>query len=149
MRVLVLLCLSVADSGHGCGQKQVPEAVTEAINTEVSNVRKLLDSETSAESIKEAVSTLQKALMKIGEHLAQSGQVTRVQTPVLASPWTLTILKPAISSAPFGLPQAITVMPLTLSLCVQSTEGGSSGSESGSGTSGDSTYDADVKDEKK
>ncbi|CAL5220143.1 g2102 [Coccomyxa viridis] len=55
---------------------KVPEAVTEAINTEVANVRKLLDSETSAESIKEAVSNLQKALMKIGEHLAQSGQST-------------------------------------------------------------------------
>ncbi len=62
---------------------QVPEAVTEAINTEVANVRKLLDSETSAESIKEAVSNLQKALMKIGEHLAQSGQVIP-STPIVS-----------------------------------------------------------------
>lgn len=61
---------------------QVPETVTDAINTEVANVRKLLDSETSAESIKEAVSNLQKALMKIGEHLAQSGQVKMQVTPM-------------------------------------------------------------------
>ena len=51
----------------------------EAINTEVGNVRKLLEGETSAESIREAVSGLQKALMKIGEHLAQSGQVKVMQ----------------------------------------------------------------------
>lgn len=95
----------MADSGHGCGEMQVPEAVTEAINTEVSNVRKLLDSETSAESIKEAVSNLQKALMKIGEHLAQSGQVNRVRTSILPSPWTLVTLKPAITAAPFDCPK--------------------------------------------
>ncbi|CAK0782718.1 hypothetical protein CVIRNUC_005913 [Coccomyxa viridis] len=83
---------------------KVPESVVESINTEVGNVRKLLEGESSAESIKEAVSTLQKALMKIGEHLAQSGQ---------------------------------------------GSEGGSSGPESGSGASEGSTYDADVKDEKK
>ena len=58
---------------------QVPESVVETINTEVGNVRKLLEGESSAESIKEAVSTLQKALMKIGEHLAQSGQVKVMQ----------------------------------------------------------------------
>ena len=56
---------------------QVPETVTDSINTEVANVRKLLEGESSAEIIKEAVSTLQKALMKIGEHLAQSGQVSK------------------------------------------------------------------------
>lgn len=55
--------------------------VTDAINTEVANVRKLLEGETSAESIKEAVSNLQKALMKIGEHLAQSGQVCNQALP--------------------------------------------------------------------
>lgn len=55
--------------------------VTDAINTEVANVRKLLEGETSAESIKEAVSNLQKALMKIGEHLAQSGQVCNQSLP--------------------------------------------------------------------
>ncbi len=54
--------------------------MTDAINTEVANVRKLLEGETSAESIKEAVSNLQKALMKIGEHLAQSGQVCNQAT---------------------------------------------------------------------
>ena len=63
--------------------------MTEAINTEVANVRKLLDSETSAESIKEAVSNLQKALMKIGEHLAQSGQVIpHLQALALLCSWT-------------------------------------------------------------
>jgi len=51
--------------------------VTDSINTEVANVRKLLEGESTAEVIKEAVSTLQKALMKIGEHLAQSGQVSK------------------------------------------------------------------------
>ena len=60
---------------------QVPVTVTDAINTEVANVRKLLEGETSAESIKEAVSNLQKALMKIGEHLAQSGQVCNQALP--------------------------------------------------------------------
>ena len=63
---------------------QVPESVVETINTEVSNVRKLLEGESSAESIKEAVSTLQKALMKIGEHLAQSGQVKVMQLLLLS-----------------------------------------------------------------
>ena len=69
---------------------QVPESVVETINTEVSNVRKLLEGESSAESIKEAVSTLQKALMKIGEHLAQSGQVEVIQL-LLSSDLTIYI----------------------------------------------------------
>lgn len=69
---------------------QVPESVVESINTEVGNVRKLLEGESSAESIKEAVSTLQKALMKIGEHLAQSGQVKVMQLLLL---FDLTIYK--------------------------------------------------------
>ena len=63
---------------------QVPESVVDAINTEVGNVKKLLEGETSAESIKEAVSSLQKALMKIGEHLAQSGQVRVMQLLIVA-----------------------------------------------------------------
>ena len=47
--------------------------VVDAINTEVGNVRSVLESG-SAEEIKSKVSDLQKALMKIGEHLAGQSQ---------------------------------------------------------------------------
>lgn len=52
---------------------QVPQSVIDAVNTEVGNVRSVLESG-SAEDIKSKVSDLQKALMKIGESLAQSSQ---------------------------------------------------------------------------
>ena len=74
----------------------------EAINTEVGNVRKLLEGETSAESIKEAVSSLQKTLMKIGEHLAQSGQV-RVMQHVIVNIPCLTSCARAEMHCPMGL----------------------------------------------
>ena len=78
------IILSLVDHLTSCSLPvQVPESVVETINTEVGNVRKLLEGETSAESIKEAVSNLQKALMKIGEHLAQSGQVKVMQLLLL------------------------------------------------------------------
>ena len=98
LMTLALFCFTLGTE-HKCFV-QVPEAVTEAINTEVANVRKLLDSETSAESIKEAVSNLQKALMKIGEHLAQSGQVNPTVPHVsLTCLWQYICLSCALASA--------------------------------------------------
>lgn len=55
-------------------QQQVPQAVADAINKELGELRGLLEGG-SAEAIKAKIGDLQKALMKIGESLAgQSGQ---------------------------------------------------------------------------
>ncbi len=51
----------------------MPQSVVDAVNAEIGNVRSVLEGG-SAEDIKSKVSDLQKALMKIGESLAGSGQ---------------------------------------------------------------------------
>ncbi|BDA45607.1 Heat shock 70 kDa protein, mitochondrial [Coccomyxa sp. Obi] len=52
---------------------KVPQSIVDAVNAEIGNVRSVVESG-SAEEIKSKVSDLQKALMKIGESLAGSGQ---------------------------------------------------------------------------
>ena len=54
---------------------KVPQAVVDAVNAEIANVRGVMESG-KADEIREKVSALQQALMKIGESMAkpQDGQ---------------------------------------------------------------------------
>ena len=52
---------------------QVPQAVTDEVNTEIANVRGALQSD-NAEDIRSKVSALQTALMKIGSSMAGQSQ---------------------------------------------------------------------------
>ena len=51
---------------------KVPQAVVDAVNTEIANVRTVMDSG-KADQIREKVSALQQALMKIGESMSKPG----------------------------------------------------------------------------
>ena len=51
---------------------KVPQAVVDAVNAEIANVRAVMDSG-KADEIREKVSALQQALMKIGESMSKPG----------------------------------------------------------------------------
>lgn len=53
---------------------QVPQSVSDDVNSEIANVRSSLDQ--PAEEIKSKIQALQKALMKIGESMQQPGTST-------------------------------------------------------------------------